>query len=68
LSDHGSPIGFAVDEIIDIVEDRLELKLADDRPGVLGYAVIKGSATEILDPGHFLAQTSGRWFRRHVAA
>jgi two-component system chemotaxis sensor kinase CheA len=35
---------------------------------VLGYAVIKGNATEILDIGHFLPQAFTDWFRRRDAA
>jgi two-component system chemotaxis sensor kinase CheA len=31
---------------------------------VLGYAVVKGSATEIIDIGHFLPQAYADWFRR----
>jgi two-component system chemotaxis sensor kinase CheA len=31
---------------------------------VLGYAVIKGNATEIVDIGHFLPQAFADWFRR----
>jgi two-component system, chemotaxis family, sensor kinase CheA len=34
---------------------------------VLGYAVIKGNATEILDVGHFLPQAFADWFRRREA-
>jgi len=38
--------------------------VSSDRPGVLGYAVVKGNATEILDVGHFLPQAFADWFRR----
>jgi two-component system, chemotaxis family, sensor kinase CheA len=64
FSDHGRSMGLVVDEIIDIVEDRLNIEVASERPGVLGYAVIKGNATEILDIGHFLPQAFTDWFRR----
>ena len=37
--------------------------MASDRPGVLGYAVVKGTATEIVDIGHFLPQAFADWFR-----
>ncbi len=64
FADHGRCMGLVVDEIVDIVEQRLDIELASDRPGVLGYAVVKGSATEIVDISHFLPQAYADWFRR----
>jgi two-component system chemotaxis sensor kinase CheA len=64
FSDSGRCMGLVVDEIVDIVEDRLDIEVASDRPGVLGSAVIKGSATEIIDVGHFLPMAFEDWFRR----
>jgi two-component system chemotaxis sensor kinase CheA len=64
FSDRGRSMGLVVDEIIDIVEDRLNIEVSSERPGVLGYAVVKGNATEILDVGHFLPQAFADWFRR----
>ena len=64
FSDDGRSMGLVVDEIIDIVEERLDIEVASDRPGVLGYAVVKGNATEIIDVGHFLPQAFEDWFRR----
>ena len=57
-------MGLVVDEIIDIVEDRLDIEVSSDRPGILGSAVIKGHATEIIDVGHFLPLAFEDWFRR----
>ena len=62
FSDHGRSMGLAVDEIVDIVEQRLDIEVSSERPGVLGYAVVKGSATEIVDVGHFLPQAHADWF------
>ena len=64
FSDRGRSMGLVVDEIIDIVEDRLNIEVASEQPGVLGYAVIKGNATEIIDIGFFLPQAFADWFRR----
>jgi len=64
FSDRGRSMGLVVDEIVDIVEDRLDIEVASERPGVLGYAVIKGHATEIIDIGHFLPQAFADWFHR----
>jgi two-component system, chemotaxis family, sensor kinase CheA len=68
FSNHGRSMGLVVDEIVDIVEQRLDIELASARAGVLGYAVVKGSATEIVDIGHFLPQAYADWFRRRDAA
>jgi two-component system, chemotaxis family, sensor kinase CheA len=65
FSDAGRSMGLVVDEIIDIVEDRLDIQVASDSPGVLGTAVIKGQATEIIDVGHFLPLAFEDWFRRN---
>jgi two-component system, chemotaxis family, sensor kinase CheA len=64
FSDAGRSMGLVVDEIIDIVEDSLNIGVGCDRPGVLGSAVIRGRATEILDIGHFLPLAFEDWFRR----
>jgi two-component system chemotaxis sensor kinase CheA len=53
--------GLAVDEIVDIVEEKLEIERGADQPGLLGVAVLKGKATEILDVGHYLSQALGSW-------
>jgi len=64
FSDGGRSMGLVVDEIIDIVEDKLEIEVGSDMPGVIGSAVIKGQATEIIDVGHFLPLAFEDWFRR----
>jgi two-component system, chemotaxis family, sensor kinase CheA len=64
FSDRGRSMGLVVDEIVDIVEDRLSIEVSSEQPGVLGYAVIKGLATEIIDIGYFLPQAFADWFHR----
>ena len=39
----------------------LDIELASQRPGVLGSAVIKGQATEVIDIGHFLPLAFEDW-------
>lgn len=55
FSEYGRSIGLLIDEIVDIAEERLDVKIAGDRPGILGCALIKGDITEIIDVGFFLA-------------
>ncbi len=64
FSDGSRSMALVVDEIVDIVEDRLDIQVAGDTPGVLGSAIIKGHATEIIDVGHFLPLAFEDWFRR----
>ncbi len=65
FSDSGRSMGLVVDEIVDIVEDRLDIQVGSDVPGILGSAVVKGQATEIIDIGHFLPLAFEDWFRRN---
>jgi two-component system, chemotaxis family, sensor kinase CheA len=67
FSDGGRSMGLVVDEIVDIVEDRLDIEVGSDSPGVLGSAIVRGQATEIVDVGHFLPLAFEDWFRRKDA-
>ena len=40
FSDDRRSIGLIVDEIVDIVEDRLDVELVSETPGLLGSAVL----------------------------
>jgi two-component system, chemotaxis family, sensor kinase CheA len=64
FSDDGRSMGLVVDEIIDIVEERLNIEVAGSSEGILGSAVIKGQATEVIDVGHFLPMAFADWFSR----
>ncbi len=64
FSDAGRSMGLVVDQILDIVEDRLNIEVGSEVPGILGSAVIKEKATEIIDLGHFLPQAFEDWFIR----
>ena len=64
FSDGMRSMALVVDEIVDIVEDRLDIQVASDNAGVIGSAIIKGQATEIIDIGHFLPLAFADWFRR----
>jgi two-component system chemotaxis sensor kinase CheA len=64
FADDGRSMGLVVDEIIDIVEERLNIEVAGQQDGILGSAVIKGQATEVIDVGHFLPMAFADWFSR----
>jgi two-component system chemotaxis sensor kinase CheA len=64
FSDGARSMALVVDEIIVSVEDRLAIQVASEVAGVLGSAIVKGQATEIIDVGHFLPLAFEDWFRR----
>jgi two-component system, chemotaxis family, sensor kinase CheA len=64
FADDGRSMGLVVDEIIDIVEEKLHIEVAGSQDGILGSAVIKGQATEVIDVGHFLPMAFADWFSR----
>jgi two-component system, chemotaxis family, sensor kinase CheA len=68
FSDGSRSMALIVDEIIDIVDDKLDIQVASDNPGVLGSAIVRGQATEIVDVGHFLPLAFEDWFRRKEQA
>jgi two-component system chemotaxis sensor kinase CheA len=67
FSDGARSMALVVDQIVDIVEDTLDIQVSGDRPGILGSAIVKGEATEIIDVGHFLPLAFADWFRRKDA-
>lgn len=54
LTSFRHPIALAVDQIVDVIEDDLQIELAPDRPGVLGAAVVGGRAVEVVDIDWYL--------------
>jgi two-component system chemotaxis sensor kinase CheA len=63
FTDRDRSMGLMVDEIVDVVDDRLHIELSSARPGLLGTAVIGGQATDVIDTGHWLMQAWQDWFR-----
>src|ERR1700745_954100 len=64
FADDGRSMGLVVDEIIDIVEERLNIEVGGSSSGILGSAVIKGQATEVIAVGHFLPMAFADRFTR----
>jgi two-component system chemotaxis sensor kinase CheA len=62
FSDQDRSMGLVVDEIMDIVEDRVKIELTSIQEGYIGSAVIAQQATDILDVGFYLTQASTDWF------
>jgi two-component system chemotaxis sensor kinase CheA len=62
FQDGDHSMGLMVDQIVDIVEARLNVELGAELPGRIGSAVVAGQATEIIDTGYFLRQAYADWF------
>jgi two-component system, chemotaxis family, sensor kinase CheA len=62
--DDGRSVGLLVDEILDIVEQRIEIGVSSIASGTLGTAVVAGQATEILDVAHYLTLAFDDWLKR----
>lgn len=50
----GHTIGLLVDEIIDILEERLDIQLPSYADDIVGSAVIRGEAVELIDVTYYL--------------
>ena len=67
FSDGGRSMALVVDEIVDIVEEDIEIEISGQRPGILGSAIVKGEATDIVDVGHYLPIAYADWFGARAA-
>ena len=68
FTDADRSMGLIVDEIVDIVQQRLQVEFSGDRPGLLGSAIIAGKATDVIDAGAYLTQAHGNWFLSETEA
>jgi two-component system chemotaxis sensor kinase CheA len=62
FSDGERAMGLIVDEILDVLEERVIIDGTGERPGYLGSAVIGGKVTEMLDTAWWLRQGGEDWF------
>ncbi len=69
FSEHGEAggsersMGLVVDEIVDVVDERLQIAMSSTRAGLLGTAVIDGRAAGVLDTRYWLTRQAQDWFR-----
>jgi two-component system chemotaxis sensor kinase CheA len=68
FSEGDRSLGLMVDAILDVVEERLEIKGGQDRPGFLGSAVVAGKVTDVLDTAWWLRRSGSDWFGAADAA
>ncbi|WP_417451554.1 chemotaxis protein CheW [Kordiimonas sp.] len=63
FTDREYTMGLAVDDILDIVDEELNIKLASDKKGVVGSAIISGKASEVIDVSYYLNLAFADWMK-----
>lgn len=63
FAENNKTMGLAVEEIVDIVEDKLNIELTADKEGLIGTAIIKNKAMDVIDTGYYLVKAFGDWFK-----
>lgn len=64
FNDGGNSMGLLIDEIIDIIDDHLDIKLMGEKEGIVGTAIINNATTEIVNTAHYLQKAFPNWFER----
>ena len=68
FADRERSMGLIVDEILDIVQERMSVELTGEGAGAVGSAIIAGKATDVIDAGAYLTQAYSDWFLSHTEA
>ncbi len=63
FADENQSMGIVVDEIVDIMEEHIDVKLSSTHQGLLGSAIINGCATDVVDIAYFLNGAGNDWFK-----
>ncbi len=64
----GRSVGFVVEQILDVVEEKITVRNQTSRDGVLGACVIQGKVTDLLDVHGVIRRTAPSFFDRKGAA
>lgn len=65
FADKERSMGIIVEEIVDIMEEHIDVKVSSSQAGLLGSAIINGHATDVVDIAHFLNNINSSWFQDH---
>jgi len=68
LSDGYKCLCLQVEEVVDILETPLDIKMASDNPLFLGTSVIEDIATEVVDVFEVVKKVDPDWFSRNKSA
>lgn len=64
FSDEDKTLGLVVEEIADIVDQPMNLKMESMKDGYLGSMVIHGKATDVIDVGWIISQEFKTWRKK----
>ena len=67
-SEQGRSVGFVVEQILDVVEEKITVRNQTARDGVLGAVVVQGKVTDLLDVHGVIRRTDPSFFGRKDAA
>lgn len=65
FSDNRNNFGLVVEEIVDIIEEHIDVKVQSKTQGLLGSAIINNKTTDVVDVGFYLQQFNRDWFKDH---
>lgn len=63
FADQERLMGLIVDEIVDIVEERINVQISGGEQGMLGSAIIDEQAMDVIDVGYYLGLAHSDWFK-----
>ncbi|MBR0671277.1 hybrid sensor histidine kinase/response regulator [Roseomonas soli] len=64
FTENDRAMGLLVDEILDVIEERLDIQPGSGHPGYIGSAVVAGRVTQVIDTAHWLSRAGDDWFRQ----
>jgi two-component system chemotaxis sensor kinase CheA len=65
FSEGKKAMGLMIEEIDDIIDEELIIRIQSSQPGVLGTAIVNGRATDIIDAQHYLKLANPHWFENN---
>ena len=65
FADQVQSMGIIVNEIVDIIEEHIDVKVSSTQQSILGSAIINGAATDVIDIAYFLNGVNSTWFKDH---
>jgi two-component system chemotaxis sensor kinase CheA len=69
FSEGDRSMGLLVDKIVDITEEAIKINLpASDNHGLLGSAIIRGAATDIIDAHYYINLAFADWFKKSYSS
>ena len=62
FSENNRSMGLMVNEIKDIIDEQLVIRMQSDRSGILGTAIIGKNAIDVIDTQFYVTRSTPNWF------